>query len=206
MPYNPSSAYPRHTTYTPPVFGRGFARGFNEQDWGQVRSNPPSMPSVDVRHALDAALRQPDRQMIAESLTAQGRQGFWSMGLQAADRRSQEERQTRKTRKIWNRAEYGDDLGEQGPSNTGPREIDTRTPEGRAEAQALFGVPSGTGGRPHSAPVNDRLGDIAQRVTTTSAMNNAAQRVLSGKVGGPMMVPRLIFGAGRAAARRRKGA
>jgi hypothetical protein len=67
-----------------------------------------------------------------------------------------------------------------------------------------FAAPSETGGRAHVAPPTDRLGAIVQRVTTSSAMNNTVNRVLSGSVGGPMTVPKLVFGAARAVNRRRK--
>ena len=244
MPYNPSSAYPRHSTYTPPVEGRGFARAINEVDWGARYGHANQRPGVDVGHALRAAGQQADTSSLRAGLEAQYRTGMGSAALSAIDSRVQQTRNTTINRKIWNRAEFGDDPNEQGggvgggptaPTGpAGPREIDTRTPEGRAEAQKLFpgrgGAPTrdplldsgppgdfgdpftsmtdrqrARGGREHVGGVSERLGPILQRVTTSSAANEVAQRVLGGKLGGPLTVPKLVFRAGRAANRRRKG-
>src|SRR3954469_23231593 len=108
MPYNPSSAYPRHSTYTPPVYGRGFARGFNEVDWGQRFGHPNVMPGADPGHALRAA--QPKDSGAARlTMDAMGQRGLVALALGWGNQRAAERRQTVRTRKTWNRAEYGDD-------------------------------------------------------------------------------------------------
>jgi hypothetical protein len=241
MPYNPSSAYPRHSTYTPPVYGRGFARGFNEWDWGNRIGQSMHQPGANVGHTLDAATRRPSNENIIGALTAQNRKGLGSALLAAMVDKPAQMRKTVTGRMMWNRAEYGDDPNEMGPpqavraaashledinagvgawpASTGARPMGPITTAGSRSgtpgvAQVLgaddpFGAPADpgqTGGRAHVGGVNDRIGAIVDRVTTSSTMNDVAQRVLSGGLGGPMTVPKLVFGAARAANRRRKGA
>jgi hypothetical protein len=219
MPYNPSSAYPRHSTYTPPVYGRGFARGFNEVDWGQRFGHGGVGPQANVGHALDAGTRRPGRENIEGALRAQNRQGVGSALLAAMVNKPAAMRKTVEGRMLWNRAEYGDDPNEMGPPQAvraAPQHLEDinagvgawPTPTGARPTGPITTHgpdPGQTGGRPHVGGVNDRLGAIAQRVTTSSTMNDVAQRVLAGGLGGPMTVPKLVFGAARAARRRGKG-
>ena len=53
------------------------------------------------------------------------------------------------------------------------------------------------GGREHVGGINDRLADFAARETTTTGVAEAADKIFSGKAGGPMTVPKLVFGSQR---------
>ena len=235
MPYNPSSAYPRHSTYTPPVYGRGFARGFNEFDWGTRVGHSTVLHAGDVNRALQRASERPTSENIAGALTAQNRPGLVMGALQGFNNKADAMRKGVEGRMLWNRAEYGDDPNEMAPAavyrataehlgdiNFGLHgESQAARPSGsnaRGGRDPLldtdptpkdigdpFAPKSETGGRAHVGGVSDRLSAIAQRVTTSSTMNDVAQRVLSGGLGGPMTVPKLVFGAARSANRRRKG-
>ena len=195
MPYNPSSAYPRHSTYIPPVYDRGFARGFNTPDWAAPLARGGSMPRADIGHALQKATTPGTQQHIATSLGAMGQRGMISATMAAGTGWAQQWRGTTRTRKIWNRAEYGDDPGEPAAAAEQlPTEIDTRTPEGRAAAAKIFGD---TGGRPHVGGVSDKLGAIAAREETSTGMDQVIDKIVTGKSGGPMSLPKHVFGMAR---------
>jgi len=217
MPYNPSSAYPRHTTYTPPVEGRGFARGFNQIDWRYPVGPGAPAPGVDIHGAMARAARPPTQEGMRGALTAMNRQGVGST-LQAwmVNRPAALSRQV-SDRMVWNRAEYGDDINEMkdksdsessGTSTTEkakdedslwiPTAGNRRPPR---ERESTF-PPSQTGGRAHVGGINDRIDAINDRVTRTSAMNDTVSKVFSGKAGGPMKAVNYVFGAARSRSRR----
>ena len=166
MPYNPSSAYPRHSTYTPPVYDRGFAKGFNEIPWGTPPGRGIAPPPANVRHAIQEAITPGTKEHIATSLQAMGRQGIVSNAMASVNRRTEQLYGAQVARKVWNRAEYGDDPNEQ-----------------------MSTVMQARGGREHVAGINERLGAISQREESSSAMDEVVDTVLGGSVGGPMKIP-----------------
>lgn len=189
MPYNPSSAYPRHSTYTPPVFNRGFARGFNEIDWGQKFGHPNVMPSVDIGHALRAAMQRPTSEHVALALQGQNRKGIFSMLGSQAKNEAERRVETTRTRKMWNRAEYGDD-----PNETA----------GQSAEPQLTPLQAARGGREHVGGVNDRLQDFAARETRSTGVEKAVESIFTSKAGGTKTVePLLIMGS--STSRRRGG-
>ncbi len=180
MPYNPSSAYPRHTTYIPPIFDRGFARGFNEPNWADRFGRSMPMPGVDVRGAVEAGMAGGTKEHIGLTAEAMGRVGIMGR-VQEGIRRGA---QAKAARRIWNKAEYGDDPNEVAAAGAeaaekGPGIILTQ--RGKIEMEL--------GGREHSGGVNDRLSAMSQRQETTSALDDAIGNVLGGKSGGPMKIP-----------------
>jgi hypothetical protein len=181
MPYNPSSAYPRHSTYTPPVYDRGFAKGFNEIPWGTITGRASLPPGADVRHAIREATTPGTKEHIAASLQAMGRQGILSNAMATVNRRSEQLYGTQVARKVWNRAEYGDDPNELGGTAASSNIADRPPPMSTAMRSA--------GGREHVAGINERLGAISQREESSSAMDEVIDTVLGGNVGGPMKIP-----------------
>ena len=99
----------------------------------------------------------------------------------------------RRTRKIWNRAEYGDDPNEIAEVSAKP--AGAPTPEG-----PVLWLPRSareTGGRQHVGGVNDRLNDIAAREESSTAMDQIVDNVLnSTDVGGPAKVKAPVWRRG----------
>jgi hypothetical protein len=180
MPYNPSSAYPRHSTYTPPVYNRGYARGFNEVDWAQRFGHPSQMPGVDVGHAISRVANAPRNVSASDVSEMVGRKGVLSIAAQSAKHRAQQLRNVQLGRKVWNRAEYGDD----------PNESAAAEPE-------MTAFQAARGGREHVGGINDRLQDFERRETMTTGVEQAAAQILTGKSGGPKTVPKLVFASAR---------
>ena len=211
MPYNPSSAYPRHSTYTPPVYGRGFARGFNEFSWGDRFGHAVSAPASNTGHAIQAAFG-PRNESAGHVLETMNRVGLGTMALRRVDTKAQAWANKQRQRGLGgggdaqaNPHEVAEVAGG-APSSAWPRvardDIDelnwmlqgtpatTRKAGTPGVAQVMgaddpFGAPApdprDTGGRPHVGPPNDRIGAIIERVTTSSVTNDIVNRVISGK-------------------------
>lgn len=144
------------------------------------------IPVANIRHAIEAGMTPGTSEHIKTSLEAMGRQGILTRAHQAAQQGVRDVAGTMVTRRVWNRAEYGDD-----PNETGTVGADTAdggpkielTPRGRIE------MAEGTGGRAHVGGINERLGAMSQREETTSALGDVVGNVLGGKAGGPMKIP-----------------
>lgn len=134
-------------------------------------------PGVNVGRAVEAGAAAPSREAIGLTMEAMGRQPFMGM-IQSGVRRGA---QARTARRIWNKAEYGDDPNEvAGADTAGEGSKLILTPRGQREL----------GGREHSAGINDRLGAMSQREETTSSLEDVVGNVLGGKSGGPMKIPK----------------
>jgi hypothetical protein len=183
MPYNPSSAYPRHSTYVPPVFGRGFARGFNEPNWGERIAHPMPVPGANVGGAIQKAMTPATGSHIGLSMTAMARRGIISNAIGMMNQKSAMQRENAR------RAAAGP--GQDGVPSS---DISERPPDMPTAMQSR-------GGRKHVAGINERLGDIYQREETSTAMDDVVEDVLTTKTAGRGTVPVWRIGS-----RRRGGA
>ncbi len=199
MPYNPSSAYPRHSTYTPPVYGRSYAKGFNEVDWTLRNVGVGAVPRADVHGALQRAMTRPSSEARDLTLQAMGRKGLVSQGFAALDARTAEKRADyRNTRKQAQRQ-----AAEGAMTGAEPAAAESYDPQDFYEANKMMlnwkspypSSPVGpAGGREHSGIVSDQLGAMSQREEMTTGIENAANDVLTGNIGGRMKIPKLVRG------------
>jgi hypothetical protein len=102
------------------------------------------MPAANVNRAIQNAMTPGTSEHAGLAMAAMNQRGLFTAALGAVNNRVKEQRDTTIQRKEWNRAEYGDDPNEIAQqAGAAPSEIDTRTPEGRAEAAKWF--PGGGG-------------------------------------------------------------
>jgi hypothetical protein len=197
MPYNPSSAYPRHSTYTPPVYGREYAKGFNEVDWNIRPVGSVSAPRADVSGAIERATTRPSQEGTRLSFAAMGQKGIIAHGQHAAGQWAAQKRaEYLKTAR--KRAAKGEMTGAE------PEAAETWDPqdfyqanksilEWRNPGAAMGPAPASSygpaGGREHAGGVNDRLAAMSQREESSAMVENVVENVLTGNIGGRMKIP-----------------
>lgn len=175
MPYNPSSAYPRHTTYTPPIYGGGPVRAINAPDWAGRAATPVAASRQAAIAAMMARAGTSDPGNIGVAMAASQRQGL----LGQAYARQQEAKGLKQNQRR--------------PGQTAPAAAAPASPVPLTLTPAV----AARGGRDHVAQVNDNLAAFATRKAATSGVEDAVHSVLSGTPMGTKAMPNFVFGSSR---------